>query len=294
MQMDFSSALERPELADRSVVAEIVDELARTRRRTWALVGPLADDLLERQVRDFMSPLVWDLGHIASFERLWLVDALKRRSEAQLEESYDALETPRFARGGLALPSKAEARAGLEAVRADALQLLRGVDLASHDPLLRNGYVYRMVMQHEGQHQETMLQALDIPAEGRGKGTRAAGGEPAERQRDADQAHHVDDQSRVLVPAGSFLMGTDDRTSAYDNERGSHAVEVAGFEIERYPVTNRRCPAPGGFDDALGRHAHQAHSFPTAQATHVLGSEGHIRLALPVPAAPDASQWGHA
>lgn len=240
MQPGSSSGPARPGYAGRSAAAEIVDELARIRRRTWALVEPLADDLLARQVRDFMSPLVWDLGHIASVERLWLVDLLGARSEAQLEERYDALKTPRSERGGLALPNKAEARAGLEAVRADALQLLRRVDLASQDPLLRDGYVYRMVMQHEGQHQETMLQALDIPAEDGGPGAPADGGEPLEREGDADQAHHVDDQSRVLVPAGSFLMGTDDRTRAYDNERGRHAVEVAGFEIERYPVTNRR------------------------------------------------------
>lgn len=240
MQTDFSSRRAEAGLAAGSVAAEIVDELTRTRRRTWALVGPLAAGVVERQVRDFMGPLVWDLGHIASIERLWLVDILEGRSEAPLEERYDALKTPRSERGALELPNKMEARAALDAVRADVLQLLAGVDLASDDPLLRDGYVYRMVMQHECQHQETMLQALDLPPEDCGKGTLENGCEPLEREGDAGRAHHVDDQSRLLVAAGPFLMGTDDRTRAYDNERDPHVVEVAAFEIDRYPVTNRR------------------------------------------------------
>ena len=246
MPTECSIGVVQPGLVGCSAAAEIIEELARIRRRTWALVEPLADHLLERQVSDFMSPLTWDLGHIASFERLWLVDALRGRSTAQLEERYDALQTPRSERGGVVLPDKAEAQAGLQAVRVDALQLLRGADLASHDPLLRDGYVYRMVMQHEGQHQETMLQALDIPAAGQAeaesenKGDSADGGRALEREGDGDQEHRVDDESRVLVPAGPFLMGTDDRTHAYDNERSRHPVEVGGFEIERYPVTNRR------------------------------------------------------
>ena len=71
MPTECSSGLVQPGLVGRSAVAEIIDELARIRRRTWALVEPLADHLLERQVSDFVSPLVWDLGHIASFERLY-------------------------------------------------------------------------------------------------------------------------------------------------------------------------------------------------------------------------------
>jgi iron(II)-dependent oxidoreductase len=240
MRTGSRSGLVRGGRADHALAAELADQLARIRRRTLALVEPLADDLLARQARDFMSPLAWDLGHIANFEQLWLVDAVEGRSEAKLEDRYDALETPRAERGDLALPSKAEARAGLEVVRADALDLLQGADLASRDPLLRDGYVYRMVMQHEGQHQETMLQALDIPAEDWSAAAGVYGDERLQREGDAEQAHPVDDESRVVVPAGSFLMGTDDRTRAYDNERGRHAVDVDSFEMDRYPVTNRR------------------------------------------------------
>jgi len=43
----------------------------------------------------------------------------------------------------------------------------------------------------------------------------------------------------VLVPAGSFLMGsTEDNQRASDNERPQHPVDLDAFRIGRYPVTN--------------------------------------------------------
>jgi iron(II)-dependent oxidoreductase len=208
-----------------------------------------------------MSPLLWDLGHIADFERLWLIDAVEGRSEARLEERFDALDTPRNARAGLELPDKATALAALERVRRDTLALLQAARLDGGDPLLRDGYVYRMVMQHEAQHQETMLQALDLPEEGWGY-ERARNGvtdqdaaaasdlatrrnAPMNQGRGDDRGaapaeRTIDDTERVRIAAGAFDMGTDDRTRAYDNERGRHRVKLPVFEIERYPVSNRR------------------------------------------------------
>jgi len=221
--------------------AELADELAATRRRTLALVEPLSEELLARQVRDFMSPLIWDLGHIASFEQLWLLDTLGGH-RAGLDERFDALETPRRERGKLVLPGKPEACAWLEEVRAGVLAVLGEAELSPDDALLCDGYVYRMVMQHECQHQETMLQALDIPAAGWGYaaacGDALAGA--GEGRGGESACDRVDDEARISIPAGSFTMGTQDRGRAYDNERPRHTVDVDGFAIERYPVSNRR------------------------------------------------------
>src|ERR671923_180844 len=52
----------------------------------------------------------------------------------------------------------------LSEVRAEALEVLRKVSFEPERPLLADGYVYRMIVQHEAQHQETMLQALDLRA----------------------------------------------------------------------------------------------------------------------------------
>ena len=55
---------------------DVLDALAVTRTRTLALVAHLGDDVLERVHSPLMSPLVWDLGHIAAFEDLWLAHRL--------------------------------------------------------------------------------------------------------------------------------------------------------------------------------------------------------------------------
>jgi iron(II)-dependent oxidoreductase len=49
-------------------------------------------------------------------------------------------------------------------------------------------------------------------------------------------------------------MGTDDRASAYDNERPSHPVHVGTFDIDRYPATNARF---AGFIEAGGYERHE-------------------------------------
>lgn len=42
----------------------------------------------------------------------------------------------------------------------------------------------------------------------------------------------------IVVPAGSFMMGSNDIAHTLDNERPQHAVSVPAFLIDRYPVTN--------------------------------------------------------
>src|SRR6266702_6637668 len=75
--------------------------LDEARQRTLALVAPLADAELERAYSPIMSPLAWDLGHIAAYEDLWLahrhggLELLR----GDLADAYDAFETPRSVRG---------------------------------------------------------------------------------------------------------------------------------------------------------------------------------------------------
>ncbi len=218
--------------------ARIAGEMSEGRQRTVALFHSLGDDVLARQIRPFVSPLLWDLGHIANFEKRWLIDAIDGRG-GELEKRFDALDTPRERRGALRLPGKREVFAELERVRREVLARLAQLDPASGDPIMRQGYVYRMVMQHEAQHQETMLQVLDIPDDGwddlGAEWTRAAPKEHTSPVLDADE-----ERARVEVPAGSFLLGTRDRERAYDNERPQHEAATPAFAIERYPVTNRR------------------------------------------------------
>jgi formylglycine-generating enzyme required for sulfatase activity len=50
------------------------------------------------------------------------------------------------------------------------------------------------------------------------------------------KTHPVDGTSYVYVPAGKFMMGSND----YDDEKPIHEVELAGFWIMQTPVTNEQ------------------------------------------------------
>src|SRR4051812_50173533 len=94
--------------------AEIVDAMEQVRRRTLDLVGHLSPADLERQVDPIVSPLVWDLAHIAAYEDLWLVHRFAGRPllRPDLAARYDAFETPRTVRGEIEILDTGGARPG--------------------------------------------------------------------------------------------------------------------------------------------------------------------------------------
>jgi gamma-glutamyl hercynylcysteine S-oxide synthase len=207
---------------------ELESVLEHARKRTEALLEPLADEQLTRQFSPLQSPLVWDLAHIGYFEELWLLRCLGARMpfDPRLDDLYDAFRHERRERSALLVLQPDEARAFVADVRRRVLSLLEEIELDQDDPLLRDGFVYAIVVQHELQHQETMLQTLQLS--GREyptpeHGMRAASPEVEE----------------IVLPGGPFILGSE-HPWAYDNERPAHLVDVPAFAIERYPVTNAR------------------------------------------------------
>jgi len=83
-----------------------------------------------------------------------------------------------------------------------------------------------MVVQHEHQHNETMLQTLQLAEQGVYSPERR-------RLRGGDGGCGT-----VRIDAGPFPLGEPDAGFAYDNERPQHTVHVPPFEIDRAPVTN--------------------------------------------------------
>jgi gamma-glutamyl hercynylcysteine S-oxide synthase len=209
---------------------EVADLLAEARARTLLLVAPLSDDDLTRQHSPLMSPIVWDLGHIGEFEALWLIDNLGGEiTSGELAGMYDPFNNPRATRGSLPLPPGREALREMAVARDRVLRALGDIDLAGDDPLLENGFVFRMVLQHEYQHGETILQTLQLKQ-----------GEPyaAPRGRVFPPAAGSGGVGEMVdFPGGEVVIGSDDTGAAYDNERPAHRVEVAPFRIGRHPVT---------------------------------------------------------
>src|SRR5437867_800648 len=69
------------ERGDDVLRATLAGELTEARERTLCLLTPLSDDDLRRQHDPLMSPPLWDLGHIAAFEELWLTRNLSGQIE---------------------------------------------------------------------------------------------------------------------------------------------------------------------------------------------------------------------
>jgi iron(II)-dependent oxidoreductase len=204
-------------------VTELVSALLAGRARTLALVAPFSEAQLEQVHSSLMSPLAWDLGHIAAFEDLWLVHRYGGRPllRGDLIEVYDAMETPRAERGELPFLSAAEAREYLDEVRERTLAVIeeRGTG---------DGLLHELVLRHEQQHNETMLQTMQIAR--------------------LDPAFADAPVCPVLAPAtglefvvvdgGECTIGAAAVGFAYDNERPRHRTDVRGFQIGTHPITN--------------------------------------------------------
>ena len=210
-----------------SVAAELAHALELARARSLLVLDPLGDEAMCAQHSPLMSPLVWDLAHVGNYEDLWLVRQLGAPAVLpEIDQLYDAFLQPRARRPELPLLSPAEARDYVHRVRGRALELLDAADLTSEDPLLTEGYVHRMVIQHEHQHDETMLATLQLSGLAVDYPTGSA---PRIGWADAGE---------VRVEAGSFTMGTDLDLWALDNEKPAHQVSLAEYWIDVAPVDN--------------------------------------------------------
>jgi iron(II)-dependent oxidoreductase len=218
--------------------------LEHVRRRTLALVEPLSEKALNAVHDPLMSPIAWDLGHIASFEELWLVRHVGGRASLgeELGAVYDPFTAPRAERGELPFLRSDECLRYMNDVRERTLACLEDADLGeAGGPLLRGAFVYQLVACHEQQHSETILQTLQIMT-----------AEPYEPPRAVELP--VGGGGRggmVLVPGGRFEMGANGSWFSYDNERPSHECRLDPFWIDRYPVTNEAMIAfveDGGYE----------------------------------------------
>ncbi len=227
--------------------SSIASRLVEARERTLLIVDGLSDDDLLRQHDPLMSPILWDLGHIAHFEELWLTQNLDGPIEfSEMPGMYNPFEHPRATRASLPLPPLAEMRQRLDEIRERVLERLERTDFDEDNPLLAGAYVYNMVLQHEYQHDETILQTLQLKL-----------GEPYHppaRITVPEVITSGDKTDRMVdVPAGVYTVGTEDRGAAYDNERPMHTVSLAAFRIDRALVTSGdyiEFMADGGYADA--------------------------------------------
>jgi gamma-glutamyl hercynylcysteine S-oxide synthase len=233
---------------------ELAAVLGHARERTEALLEPLSDEQLARQVSPLQSPLVWDLAHIGYFEELWLLRRAGERKplSPEYDDLYDSFAHGRAERGELPILEPEAARTYVSDVREAVLALLPELD----------DFLVGMVAKHELQHGETMAQTLALA----GLPGPAPHGPP-----------EVAASGDVVVGGGPFTRGSDEAW-AHDNERPEHVVDLPPFRVDRALVTNAEyaefmeaegAPAPlhwNGDADVAPREPVQHVSFHQAEA----------------------------
>jgi gamma-glutamyl hercynylcysteine S-oxide synthase len=209
---------------------QIATRLITARERTRGLTECVDEPDLIMQHSPLMSPLVWDLAHVANQEELWLLRGVGGREpmHPEIDPLYDAFEHPRAKRPTLPLLPPEQARSYASDVRGRVLDLLERVSFGA-GPLVDQGFVFGMIAQHEQQHDETMLATHQLRDGRPVLSAPPPGPAPADVRRLP---------AEVLVPGGPFTMGTSTEPWALDNERPAHQVDVPSFYLDTTPVTN--------------------------------------------------------
>lgn len=224
--------------------------MAETRAETLALFDLAREEDLHESPGFGFRPIIWHLAHIGVFEAYWLLQKLKNEPapDERYERIFDPINTPREESRNL--PTRREMEGYLTRVRESVLTHLDGAEFDDPEAhLLRDGYVFRLVLEHEQQHQETLAYLFQLL--GPSKKTRPAmknGTEP--NVRSAPQTEPAA-SGMAEFEAGDFVMGArGDDPFVYDNERPAHTVHVPAFKLDKLLVTNEeyeRFIAEGGY-----------------------------------------------
>src|SRR6202020_28426 len=192
----------------------IAGNLLTARERTRLLTESVDDTDLVRQHSPLMSPLVWDLAHIANQEEMWLLRAVGGQDpiHPEIDPLYDAFEHPRSERPTLPLLPPQEARGYAATVRGRVLDLLERAPFSGRR-LVTGGFAFGMIVQHEQQHDETMLITHQLR-----KGAAVLTAPPPA----AAPADAISLPAEVAVPGGPFTMGTSRVLGSLDRGAPSH------------------------------------------------------------------------
>ena len=195
--------------------------LHHSRASTLSLFSGLDYETFCRQAHPHFSPVGWHLGHIGYVEAFWILEHCAGLPPVFPEYArlfaVDAL--PKEQR--TALPPLSEVCEYVRAIRLQVLEYLEQAHLESEERL------WRWLIQHEGQHAETISWVLQLQG-------------AVEPVRQESRASLVSEM--VSVEAGECVLG-DDSLNALDNERPNYRTFVPDFSIDRYPVTQRQYQA---------------------------------------------------
>jgi len=210
-----------------SDTAELERAVVDARRRTLDLVADLGDDQLRGPRLAIVNPLLWEIGHVAWFQELWVLRHALREEpiRADGDALWDSSAIAHDTRWDLPLPPRRETLRYMSEVRDRVRSRLRRADLPE-----ALAYFTRYTTFHEDMHDEAFTytrQTLGYPAPPLSEGSEASN--------DSDAGAWPGD---VRVPGGEFVLGArEDEPFVFDNEKWAHPVMLQPFAIGRAPVT---------------------------------------------------------
>lgn len=215
---------------------QLISAFEDSRARLFQMIEDLDSTELTIQVDELRGPLIWDLGHIAWFEELWIARGTfgqkPLRNDADLY--YDNERNHKRTRQTMPLLRENELYDYINRVRANSLSHLSACDFKTDNKLLNKGFVFHLALQHELQHHEIMMitlqQLLTRPLS-----LMATESRPLIHKSDRAE---FSPGTMVEIPAGPFTLGATFEDFAYDNERPAQEIDVRTFHLDRFLTTN--------------------------------------------------------
>ncbi len=222
---------------------EIAHRMNEAREDTFRLFDVVISEAdLRRPPAEGFRPILWHMGHVGAFEHYWILQRVK--GDPTISTRYDAIfdpiKTPREDANNL--PPLPEIKDYLARVRRDALSFLATIRADSNDPMLRDGYVFNLVLEHEYQHQETIAYLLQLLEPELKQRPVVSGQWPVTAHMSEPALLNSEPRTRnsemsemVRIIGGPFQIGSRGYPFAYDNEQPPQTVELEEFRIDRFP-----------------------------------------------------------
>ena len=215
---------------------ETIEKRFTAARAKTLEIFELADEAALRQSPGFgFRPIMWHLAHLGTFEEYWLLQKHGGRSAVNesFQRIFDPIKTPR--ENSTNLPTKSEMLGYLNQVRENVRSVLDDFDFAAEDRLLRDGYIFNLVHQHELQHQETLAYLFHLlPSSVKVQSPKSKVQSP----KSPNQAF-VLHSSAIEIAGGNFTIGANSNDFGYDNEMPAHELFIPAFKLDRYLTINR-------------------------------------------------------
>ncbi len=217
--------------------------LESCRAATLGLFEDVDDATFRKQAHPEFSPAGWHLGHIAYIEASWILERLAGLPPQfpQYHRLFAADGLPKAERSNL--PGLLELQDYLTDVRQQVLAYLETAPLDHQQERL-----WRWLLQHESQHNETITLVLQLQRWRQNNGRLTWEGDRPLPNLPPTPAQ----TPMICIPAGYFEQGNSS-LNALDNERMVHPVYLETYWIDRYPVTCRQYRAfmaAGGYQES--------------------------------------------